>query len=293
MSQLLVKNKTMRKQETPSTFTTQNIYFSDDIVQGINSFYKENKSNALMAICLNGTANLLIDFESFTFSSNDLLLITSFQTSELLNKTDNFRAIIMTVNEAFINQAIINSQKKIAALMYAQHNPVTVLTVREKNSVIQTCQFIKDKLEFHNETFYTETIQSYIIGLFYEVVGIVSPKQIQNSKKASYRKEQLFNQFLELLVKHYKKEHRVSFYASQLCISPKYLSTLCTAISRKTPRDWIDDNLIIEAKVLLSQTNRTISSISDELNFYSQSYFTKFFLRKMQQLPSEFRNKQL
>lgn len=72
------------------------------------------------------------------------------------------------------------------------------------------------------------------------------------------RAEEYFKQFTELLGEHYKHERSVGFYARQLCITPKYLTTLIKRISGKSVSEWIDSYVILEAKTLLKYSNMSV-----------------------------------
>lgn len=81
----------------------------------------------------------------------------------------------------------------------------------------------------------------------------------------------------------------VAFYASKLSLTPKYLSKVIRQNSGKTAGEWIEEYVILEAKALLKSTNKTIQQITDELNFSTQSFFGKYFKRRVGLSPKEYR----
>ena len=52
------------------------------------------------------------------------------------------------------------------------------------------------------------------------------------------------------------------FYAERLRLTSGYLSTLVRNVSGKTASDWIDNFVLLEAKIMLKSTNLTIQQIS-------------------------------
>ena len=60
------------------------------------------------------------------------------------------------------------------------------------------------------------------------------------------RAEEYFKQFTHLLGEHFREERSVGFYARQLCITPKYLTTLIKRISGQSVSEWIDNYVILE-----------------------------------------------
>ena len=103
------------------------------------------------------------------------------------------------------------------------------------------------------------------------------------------RKEELFEQFLQLLFEHFRVEHAVTFYADKLFITPQYLSLILKELTGMSANKWIDDALVAEAKVLLKAPQMTVQQVADQLHFSDQSTFGKFFKKHMGISPMEYR----
>ena len=99
----------------------------------------------------------------------------------------------------------------------------------------------------------------------------------------------IFTKFIHLVEGNYKRERRVGWYAEQLCITPKYLSETVKQVSRLTPNEWIDNYVILEIRVLLKNSTRSIKEIAMEMNFPNQSFLGKFFKERVGMSPSEYR----
>ncbi len=96
--------------------------------------------------------------------------------------------------------------------------------------------------------------------------------------------------FLTLVQRHFKTERFLEFYADKLGITRKHLSRVVKEQTGISPVEWIERNVILEAKVLLKSSTMTIQQISDSLNFSSQSFFGKHFKRYTGYTPGEYRN---
>jgi AraC-like DNA-binding protein len=103
------------------------------------------------------------------------------------------------------------------------------------------------------------------------------------------RKEELLDGFLQLLTKHVREYHVVTFYAEKLFITPQYLSLILRELTGRSANKWIDDALITEAKILLKTPLATIQQVADTLNFSDQSTFGKFFKKHIGMSPMEYR----
>ncbi len=100
----------------------------------------------------------------------------------------------------------------------------------------------------------------------------------------------ILSQFKALLSEHFIEERQVSFYASQLHLSPKYFSTVIKEASGKTAVDWIHEMLLLESKVRLQNKNQSITQIAYDLNFSDPSHFGKFFKKHTGISPLAYRN---
>jgi AraC-like DNA-binding protein len=83
----------------------------------------------------------------------------------------------------------------------------------------------------------------------------------------------------------------VNDIASQLNISPRYLSDLLKHETGKTAIEHIHMALIDEAKNLLLGSNARISEIAYKLGFEHPTYFSRLFKQKTGVSPKEFRRK--
>ena len=82
----------------------------------------------------------------------------------------------------------------------------------------------------------------------------------------------------------------VKFFASQLNLSPNYLSDLLNRFTGKTTQEHIHLKLVDTAKSLLWSTEKSISEIAYELGFDYPSHFTKVFKTKTGLTPQQYRN---
>jgi AraC-like DNA-binding protein len=95
--------------------------------------------------------------------------------------------------------------------------------------------------------------------------------------------------FKHLLEKHYQKTKLVSFYASMLNITEKKLAQYTLKTVGKTPKDIINQRVILEAKRLLAHTHLNIKEIGFQLGFDEPTNFVKFFKKQESILPGAFR----
>jgi AraC-like DNA-binding protein len=115
--------------------------------------------------------------------------------------------------------------------------------------------------------------------------------RVKELKKNLSRHEQLANSFKLLVEKHFIESRTVSEYAAMLCISPKYLSEVVSDTFGRSPLQIIHDILLLEAKVQLQETDKSVSEIAYYLKFDDQPHFTNFIKKRTGLSPQELRRK--
>lgn len=102
----------------------------------------------------------------------------------------------------------------------------------------------------------------------------------------------IFNRFLDILQHSAVKHQSVNFYASQLCISPKYLTTVCKAYSGKSAYAWISEYTLSDINYYLRNTDLSIKEVADKVGFTNSSFFGKYVKEHFGCSPLEYRKKE-
>jgi len=95
--------------------------------------------------------------------------------------------------------------------------------------------------------------------------------------------------FISLVNEHFAKIKSVQQYADMIHISEKRLSRATAAVLGKSPKEIINDRVLLEIKRLLVHTNMTIKEIGFSLGFSEPTNFIKYFRQQAGNTPSEFR----
>ncbi len=128
---------------------------------------------------------------------------------------------------------------------------------------------------------------AHLLIIIYNVMDVESkPLQSDNSKRSRL----LLNHFYESLAENTFNGHRdVRFYADNLSISERYLFKICKKETGKTPKNLIDEFLVVQIKNALLITEMSLQQLADQFAFPDQSAFGQYFKRQEGISPSEFR----
>lgn len=114
----------------------------------------------------------------------------------------------------------------------------------------------------------------------------------QRQQAFAKRKDLLLHQFLVLLQETRGTEREVSWYASRLNITPKYLSVITLNKFGKTAMQLIQQTACQEIKRLLLETNDSIKEVSYAMNFSSSTFFSKYVHRHFGLPPHRLRRRE-
>lgn len=244
----------------------------------------------LMVIVFEGTAEISLDYIHYEIGANWFVTITPIHTIQLNRISPDFKGKLLVVSREFLEDC--NPSKKapsMANYMKIKKNPCTELNPEETAKLNEYFNLMKDKIELRTHFFQKEVMQVTFIGFLLELGNIFMGKKDGMIVPTLSRKEELFEQFLQLLFEHCKEHHVVTFYAEKLFITPQYLSLILKELTGKSANKWIDDALIVEAKMLLKAPQATVQQVADTLHFSDQSTFGKFFKKHMGISPMEYR----
>ncbi len=139
----------------------------------------------------------------------------------------------------------------------------------------------------HLQPYRREVVRHLITSLLYNFHYLQADCRRDELLRPS-RQEELFRRFIKLVNEHCKTQRTTTFYADRLCLSPRYLSTVIRDVSGRTVTEWVNQAVVLEAKVLLKHSDLLTYQIADELHFPNPSFFSKFFKRMTGMTPQEY-----
>jgi AraC-like DNA-binding protein len=99
----------------------------------------------------------------------------------------------------------------------------------------------------------------------------------------------LVSQFKQLVAEGSTNERSVQGYSRQLGVSRGHLSNTVKEVTGQTPREIIQQHLVLEAKRLLVHSDLTAAEIAYRIGFDDPSYFGRFFRRETRSSPGHYR----
>ncbi|MBO5580392.1 MAG: AraC family transcriptional regulator [Prevotella sp.] len=285
-----IKNTTLEEAKNwgNAEYLEEGLVLTDRIADAPIPREPTSMSFILMALCKHGKAQYSIDTREQTVKPGDLLFISERHIVDNYMASPDFECLCIMVSTEFYHGFIQNVKNVSSLLLFSMNNPVVSLTPREIQVYSNYYQTIREKMSDRGHHYRTNLVKALLLAMFYDMSNVIWRVEQQESKSQT-RADVIFANFIRLLEQHFRQERRVSWYAEQLCITPKYLSEIVKQVSKRTPNEWIDNYVILEIRVLLKNSTKSIKEIAEELRFPNQSFLGKYFKEHIGVSPSQYR----
>lgn len=243
--------------------------------------------NMIMLFIEQGTGAISINNEFHSMDADHMFFLHSRSEVMLIDATPDFKCVVIGVPAVLTQSASL--QMDISFIFLLMKKPCWELegNMRKMAESFYTMfEYISNDLQSDAKTDLITSLFTFFMSVIYETTKHTLPS---DKPKTSMTKHSLISRFGKLLRVHIREDHRVSYYADQLFVTPKYLTQVVKSTIGITPKDIIDRMLALESLQLLKHTNHTIQQISGQLGFPDQSYFGRFFKRMFNISPIQFR----
>ena len=246
-------------------------------------------------VCNAGRAVLSTGVETFHVAARTELIFLTGSLLNVMEASDDFRVRMLSFPQDLFLRAMAPIETPY--LNYSLEHPCYAhtddarsrRTWRELNLWLDLAAAI---LEEGHPPFGLSQEESFLRSLLMWLFGTIPDKAALN--RPAGRQQELCTHFLQLLREHGRREHGIAFYASRLCISPRYLDLVTRhCLNGRSPKRLIEEQLLAEVKVLLSEPGLPLGEIAQRLHFPDQSYLWRFVKRTTGLSPGECRRRLL
>ncbi|AYQ33595.1 AraC family transcriptional regulator [Runella sp. SP2] len=265
-------------------------FFTDEKLFALaNKLNKPYRSNYYgLGICVSGTATLVSNLDHYLVQPNSIVAMSPQVIKQWKNVSEDFETLTLFFTKAFFSK-IFAHQNYLDQFQFFDQNAqhVNQFSADDTTTVLQLFQTIKSHIN-RSHAYQNEILASYFNILLLEYQILFEQLHFKNSYKKN-RSQQLVETFKNLLNSHFQQQRSVQFYADKLFITPKYLTEILKQETGKTASEWINELLILEAKVLLSNPQLQILQVAEALHFPDASTFGKFFKNLSGTSPLQYR----
>jgi len=242
------------------------------------------------AIVLNGTSTLLYSGREITIERDHLFIYMPGFPIRIKDVSEDFAGLWLVADESFTVEtpSIRNAVRSALLPIFEMRQPVVGISPEE-------CARLSSLIRIAGEYLISENpLREEMLGNLYAIFLMdLSSILSRQSKRGGFGKstEELFMNFMDMLPKHFVREHGIEFYADALNVTPTYLSRAVRQVSGRTVVEYINRLLLMEAIWLLESTALSIDEIAERINYADSTTFGRFFFRMKGVTPREYRKR--
>lgn len=177
-------------------------------------------------------------------------------------------------------------------------SPGTVPVFELSESEYQYLRTVFSKMKAEQASDYVfkyDLIRNYVMELIHLGQKLQPASVLYPKHSASERVTSLFVELLERQFPIESNQQRIGLrtakdFADRLAVHVNHLNKVLKENTGKTTTEVIGHRITQEAKILLKQTNWTVSEIGYCLGFEEVAHFSNFFRKQTQITPNSFRN---
>lgn len=282
------------KAQSSPNFNDEMIILKIDGADNADSNYRVQIDAFSIIIKFEGQLDIAINDHDYHVVSDALIHIFDIHTVGQVRRSADFRGYHVIISHDLMANTMRGIKRlPLSSFLSCFDFPIIELSDKESTLLERCLSDVLTSIDNKSHTYYDDIVKNEVRGLMLEVSNIVVLKSTVREVNKYRRKEDIIAQFIVLINRHAMQEHSVSFYAEKLCVEVKYLSRILKETTGKTANTWIDEVIIIQAKMMLKDDEMTIQQIVDALHFSDQSSFGKFFKKHSGTSPFNYRLEQM
>jgi AraC-like DNA-binding protein len=256
------------------------------------------QEHGIILICTEGRAQFEYDRAVIQIRKNDLYLymVHSVVCNFMASSDFKYRQIWFSRSELW--NIDIYKSISISDMALLKLHPVVHLTDDEVQLFDTYFHLLCNRMKSSTSVLGSQIVRSLFGTILLELLAIMrrnSERAVEEVRpeepNANIHKKRIIDDFLKLVEESDGRIRRVDEFATQLNITPKYLSTILKEVMNRRPSTYIQLYTLKAIEYRLRFTDMTMQEISNDLNFPNPSFFGKYCKEHLGMTPLEYRMK--
>lgn len=290
MSRFFTEHDRIRAAENNVTieYCDDDIIIVDNITKFTSNHPKRSPYNIIM-LCTQGMMHADVYNSHIEIKKDEILVIAPYTLLENTLGTPDFECKVMCLTNDIIHSFLRPHVSIWNQALYTNKSRVRKVTSSNIDLGVKFHNLLKQLKQFEDNKYKPLIMQSLVKSTLLMLCSQLEKHVETVGNEAGLQGKQTFLKFLDLLDHSACKRQSVEHYASQLFITPKYLSVICKNNSGKTAIQWIHDYVNQEVRYHLKHTDLPIKDISNRLGFPNTSFFGRYVKQQFGLTPKEVR----
>lgn len=233
-----------------------------------------------------GEAELEVDELPLKLSGQQIVFLTPLNTLKIKTMTEH--VVAFSFNKQFYCIQHNDDEVSCHGHLFFGSSEVQVIDLSEKEQSSFELLFQVMKEEFSER----DQIQGEMLRMLLKrllIKGTRLAKKVMADQSLPKDQLDLVRQFNVLVEMNFREKHYVADYADLLNKSPKTLSNVFAKYNDKSPLQVINERVVLEARRLISYTDKSAKEIAFELGYQDAAQFSKVFKKYEGMSPSNFK----
>ena len=270
----------------------ENFFFEVSTIEWLNQTQQDSDQptrcpHHQMIWITKGTGTFCIDTEKYRIVDNTVYMIPPGRMRQFKGEP-NTSGHVLSFNTDFLYLATDGPWRPFFEEVIADFNKVNILSLSSDCEELQ-CLLLAIVRECNKYLIHRIEILSGLMKVF--LITLKRSSKVVRRQLTSSRKMKLFNNFSSKLEKNFLTKRLVAEYASELSVTPNYLTEVVKKITGYSASYHIQQRMVQEAKRLAMYSDANMKVIAYTLGFDDLSHFSKFFKNAAGMNFTEFKKK--
>ena len=256
------------------------------------------QNHGIIFFCTEGRAQFEYDGNVVRIQKNDMFLYMAHSTACNFLTSSNFNCRQIWFSRSELWNIEIYNLISVSDMTLLKLYPVVHLTDDEIKLCDTYFQLLCNRIKMSTSVLTPYIVRSLLGTMLLELLSIMrlnSERMVvegrQEEINPSLHKKRIIDNFMRLVEQSDGRIRRVDDFATQLNVTPKYLSTILKEVMNRRPSTYIQLYTLKAIEHRLRFTDMTMQEIANDLNFPNPSFFGKYCKEHLGMTPLEYRMK--
>lgn len=234
-----------------------------------------------------GSSTHLVDFNPVKIKPNTILFLNK-DTVQRFEEKGNFDGKAILFTDSFFCKTEADTKFLRSSILFNDLFSVSQLQLQKSSTIFSDLfQQMETELTNTKDNHQADILQNLLHNFLLHSDRERRKQNFTEVKKSADLDYVML--FKDLLENQFRKQKMVSNYAGQLRVTEKRLNQATSKVLDKSPKQMIDERIMLETKRLLAHTNESVKEIGFEMGFDEPTNFIKYFRKHHNSTPVEFR----
>lgn len=245
----------------------------------------------ICVFCLEGKAKAVIEDNEYNIEKGDLVFSHPNQFIQNAMVSCDFKCRGILMSPTYF-ESIFMLGGSVWEMSYLLRNqPLFHLGEKLSDMFLFNFEILKSKLGTVELPHHNQIVKLMLQSMLYEFYDFISPMlNLQQAERNYSSADVIFKHFMSIVSAEAPRRREVAYYADKLCITPKYLSSICKKQSGNTASDIINKMTVRYISQMLRSSDKSIKEIASDTGFDNLSFFGKYVRRELGMSPREYRS---